>query len=444
MANVIEHRKFVFCRAGNEDWQKNGSNKVWEILLFDNDNVETRFGKIGQTLQTNTKTGVGRKFFNSKIKEKTTKKEHYDGECYREIKTLDTAGLDAASPPITVKSDLRQIAVKQIAADCKITAKLVSYFSEVNAHQIYQASGGKITYDTSTGTFRTPVGVVVQENVDEARSLLHNTIAPFVQQADYGNIKFVRALEQYLMLIPKDIGRTFDARAIMGTQSQVQEQEQILDALEASIKSILDTSKSTDKKTVVDEPKLFSVKMAVIDDNGEIARIQRFFDKTRNQMHMSSRLHVKTAYSVDLETMNRAFAGDGSQLTNIWELWHGTKASNCLSLLKRGFIIPPSNAAYCTGRNYGNGVYFSDQSTKSLNYAMNYWGGRDEGRYFMFLNQVAMGNYYVPTSSFSADKPPKGYDSAFAKAGKSGVVNNEMIVYRTSQVKPTHLIEFAK
>ena len=39
--------------------------------------------------------------------------------------------------------------------------------------------------------------------------------------------------------------------------------------------------------------------------------------------------------------------------------------------------VPPANASHCTGRMFGNGVYFSDQSTKALNYAYGYWGGGD-------------------------------------------------------------------
>lgn len=438
MANIIEHRKFVFCRAGNEDWQKNGSNKVWEIILYDNDDVETFFGKIGTTLQSNLKSGAGRKFFDKKIKEKTTPSDHYDGECYREIKTLDTKTSSVSVS--TSKSSLKEIAKKQIAS-CPITSKLIEYFTDVNVHQIAQISGGKITYDTSTGTFKTPVGIVVQENINEARELLHNTLVPFVVNKDFRNIKFIRSLEDYLMLIPKDIGRSFDAEAILGTQEKVQEQESILDSLEATIKSVM--ANPVNKKDEEEDVRIFDIKMNLINDNKEITRIQDKFDSTRQNMHSSSRLKIKNAYSISINTMTSNYNKYGAKMPNIWELWHGTKASNCLSILKCGFIIPPSNASYCTGRMFGNGVYFSDQSTKSLNYAMSYWGGRDEGRYFMFLNQVAMGNYYTPSNSTSS-LPPKGYDSYFAKAGKSSVMNNEMIVFNTSQINPTHLIEFGK
>jgi poly [ADP-ribose] polymerase len=125
------------------------------------------------------------------------------------------------------------------------------------------------------------------------------------------------------------------------------------------------------------------------------------------------------------------------------ELWHGTRASNLLSMLKSGFYIPPSNAPHVTGRMFGNGVYFSDQSTKALNYAYGYWSGQRETNCFMFLCDVAMGREYTPPGP-SSNLPMSGYDSTFAKAGQSSVANNEMIVYKTCQVNPRYLIEFAE
>src|SRR5262249_3241950 len=151
---------------------------------------------------------------------------------------------------------------------------------------------------------------------------------------------------------------------------------------------------------------------------------------------------VKKVYAVEIATMRRAWEKAGKPVGNVAELWHGTKASNLLSILKGGLIIPPSNASYCTGRMFGNGIYFSDQSTKSLNYAYGYWKGQAENHCFMFLADVAMGKHYVP-KTYSANLPKSGYDSTFAKAGVSGVVNNEMIVYKTYQVNLAFLVEFA-
>jgi poly [ADP-ribose] polymerase 2/3/4 len=91
---------------------------------------------------------------------------------------------------------------------------------------------------------------------------------------------------------------------------------------------------------------------------------------------------------------------------------------------------------------FGNGLYFSDQSTKSLNYSYGYWNGVREPNCFMFIADVAMGNASTPSGP-TRNNPPAGHDSYFAQANKSGVQNNEMIVFRTSQVQLRWLIEFA-
>ena len=91
---------------------------------------------------------------------------------------------------------------------------------------------------------------------------------------------------------------------------------------------------------------------------------------------------------------------------------------------------------------FGNGVYFSDQSTKSLNYAYGYWDGKHENNCFMLLNDVAMGKSFTPSGP-SSNLPKLGSDSTFAQVEKSGVLNNEMIVYKTSQINPKYLVEFS-
>ena len=53
-----------------------------------------------------------------------------------------------------------------------------------------------------------------------------------------------------------------------------------------------------------------------------------------------------------------------------------------------------------------------------------------------------MGKEYIPSGP-SQNFPKPGYDSTYAVGGKSGVANNEMIVYRTSQCNLKYLIEFS-
>jgi poly [ADP-ribose] polymerase len=223
----------------------------------------------------------------------------------------------------------------------------------------------------------------------------------------------------------------------------VQKQNGILDSLEASLQTVL--TRAQEEKASQPEPalpKLFEAKLSLVEDAAEIARIQAKYRATRQGMHACQHLEVKRVFRVEIGSMQRAFAERAIEVGNVQEFWHGTRAGNLLSILKTGFVIPPASASYCTGRMFGNGVYFSDQSTKSLNYAYGYWGGgrRDENCY-MLLCDVAMGRSYTPRS-YTEKLPLAGYDSTFARAGDSGVANNEMIVYSTDQIDPRYLIEF--
>lgn len=432
MATIVEHKKFVFCSANIN------SNKVWEVVLFDNNDVEVRYGRIGKTLQTKLHGAAGRAKMESLIKDKTRPSDHYDGGCYREIEVLD-APASTGTTKTSSKSDLKEIAKKQIAT-CVVTQKLMEFFTEVNAHDIYQATGGRITYDVSAGTFRTPIGIVTRTNVDAARKLLDD-LAVFISQNQFGRT-FITALEDYLMLIPQDVGRKFDPKTFCGDVAGVQKQSSILDGLDASIQAVMSTPKDKTKtKDKPVEPKLFNVKLAVETDGAAIDRINKFFEKGRQSQHMSSRMKLQQAYTVDMTSMKEAFAKHGAQLPNIQELWHGTSAANILSILKTGFVIPPASASHVCGRMFANGAYFANSSTKSLNYSTGFWGGKDARRYFMFLCQVALGNFCVPSGPTSK-QPPAGYDSYWAKAGKSGVINDELIVPKTSQINPIYLTEW--
>ena len=135
--------------------------------------------------------------------------------------------------------------------------------------------------------------------------------------------------------------------------------------------------------------------------------------------------------------MREAYERHGANLSNKRKLWHGTKASNLLSILRQGLVIPPSHSPHCTGRMYGNGLYFSNVSTKALNYATTFWGrGGDTRRTFMFLADVAMGRYHL-----GGRGPFSGYDSVWAKGG-TNVINDEQIVYKLSQANLIYLVEF--
>ncbi len=410
---------------------ENNNNKFWNILLYEDNTVITQWGRVGEPGQSKSFPHSDRhraeKFYDSKCREKTKKG-------YNESKVL--AGSTAKVQTVQ-HHNLAEVAKKQISTNSPLVLKLVEYLSQVNVHQILAAT--TMSYDTSKGTFSTPLGVVTKDALTEARNLL-TEIGNYVQKSDYDNPSFTRAANLYLMRVPRNIGRGRpDLKNLYPNLSSIQEQNSILDALDASLQLIVSTPKDGKQ---VEEQKVFEAKLNYVEDGNTIDAIRRKYKSTMQSSHACFHLDVDTVYELEISSMKRAFEV-GSKVGNIMQLWHGSAAGNILSILKSGYVIPPSNAAHVTARMFGNGVYFSDQSTKSLNYAYGYWSGRSKDNHcFMLLNDVAMGKFYVPPGS-SSNLPKPGYNSTFAQAGKSGVQNNEMIVYSTDRINPKFLIKFA-
>lgn len=455
MSKVIEQRFFSQFNAAGRN------NKFWNITLFEDGSVEVHFGPQGKggqrkTYSSGEKKG-GRSGFESQIRDKTGPSHH--GGPYVENKVLEAVQTTPSSgPKVTSSHELKAKAVRDIVKDNSNPelTKLIHYFAEVNAHNIMEASGGKITYDTSSGAFRTTQGVVTLAQIQEARTLLNN-IDKFAEKPTFGKLveakgtglesrELFESLNMYLSLIPQaGLVRQMNLADMFSTSSGLRKQNDILDGLESSYADVIAAASKKDGKVAATpeaEAAIFKVDLSPADDK-EFQRVKRLYNTTKGSHYDVQSYDVRRVFHLDIHVMTSGFESHGRKVGNIKELWHGTGAANMLSILKAGMIVPRSGGSiYVTGRMFGDGLYFSDQSTKAIRYATGAWGGGgSRDRKFMFLNDVAMGKEYIPRSSFSG-KIPAGFDSCFAKASHSGVANNEMIVYRVQQACPKRIVEF--
>ena len=420
-SEVVKQEMFVKTDA------KENNNKFWEITLHDDGSVHTRNGRVGSAGQSHV-LGTGEALYDRKVREKTR----------GGYKKVDVVGA-AAAPQV---QNVSRAAEEQIGNGDPVVTDLVKRLARINKHQIMAASGGQMNLDLDTGIIRTPVGVVSHANVDTARNLLPQ-LGRFVLAGDLDSPKFVSLLNDYLMLVPQKVGSKRGwHKDVLPDPEAVRKQNDLLDQLEASIELAEDSMKKAVAAAQGQVPKVFDVRLTVL-DGPETDRIAAFYRKTINRSHAAARLKPKRFFEVSIGAMSSAWEADGAKLDNRMELWHGTRAHNLLSILKSGLIIPKSGGSmHITGRMFGDGLYFSDQTTKSLNYAYGYWdgGSRDETCY-MFLADVGMGKSYAPPAPFSG-VPPKGYDSTYVRGGTARVQNNEMIVYRTGQANLKYLVEF--
>ena len=412
------------------------NNKFWEITCDETGRVSTRNGRVGSSGQHRV-LGMGDALFNSKIREKERKG----------YKRIEVVG-QPSGPGGIDKAELIGAAEAQIGRGDPVISALVRQLAEINRHQIIAASGGQMNVDLATGIVSTPVGVVTQANIRQARDILQR-LEPLIRGADFDSPDFLTPLEEYLMLVPQKVGSKRGwHRDFLAAEDALTRQGTLLDQLEGSIEIAEDRLRKMRESEAGsgEAPKLFDVAMRVSEDPDLRARVMAFFKAGHHAKHASSNLKVARIFEVTLGDMDRDYREDGLRVGGVMELWHGTRAHNLLSILKSGLIVPRENGSiHVTGRMFGNGVYFSDQSTKSLNYAAGYWDGKaSEDRCFMFLADVAMGKPWHPDRTGASVKPPAGYDSVFARGGKDRVLNNEMIVYRTSQVNLKYLVEFEK
>lgn len=444
---AIEKKMFVCTDAGNNN------NKFWSYEYDTDTQVCTvKYGRVGKSAQTESKT-MSRRELDNKIKSKTRirGKEGTPGykPAYKEVTIL--ADAKTSTPSLSAnahKEIIKEAAHQQLASGNPELIHLIEHLVKANRHELYVASGGKLNVDLRTGIVSTPVGVITKDTISEARIIL-DELAPFVKQRDIDSKGFIERLNNYLMCIPQEVGHSrgwhkdfFTNRNTLASQSS------LLDQLEASADLAVARMKAAEKSsvqtTIATTPDLFNADLKVITDSSMISKITRMYFDSMNARHPSRNLKPVKFYEVTLHEMQKNFDRDGAKINDVRLLWHGTRKFNVLSILKSGFLLPKSlSTMQTTGAMYGNGLYFTDQSTKALNYS--YGGVWDSGprdnNCFMFLADVAMGKYYVPSGGWQ-NYPKSGYDSTWAKAGQSGVMNNEMIVYRVSQSNIRYLIEF--
>lgn len=433
---VKENAMLIFTDA------KENNNKFYEIILNDDDSINTRWGRVGAEGQKKNVSG-GKYEFDRILRSKTAKG-------YVVSKTvginITSGGQDKMALAETAKRDLVR-ADSSKDKNSSVLIKLVDRLAEMNRHQIMTASNGNIKID-ETGLITTPLGLVTASTITEARVFL-NKMENFCTKKTFSSNDYINYLEEYLRLIPQKVpARRGWYETFFTDFSSLTAQNSLLDQLEGSLDIYKSKEEEIRKKLNEKSPiqeKVFNTQLEIVSDQEIINKINRFYLENKNDRHVSSHLKLKNVFELKNEQLQSRFETISKKVGNVKMLWHGTRAFNVLSILKGGLIIPKSGGSYhITGRMFGNGVYFSDQSTKSLNYSYGYWdGGSRDDNCFMFVADVAMGKEYVPSGPGN-NFPNKDYDSTFAKANKSGVMNNEMIVYDINQCNLRYLCEFGR
>lgn len=416
----------IFVDSGNNN------NKFYSLELIGSD-VHTKWGRVGnENAQSKISSGGEREY--NKILNSKLKKGY--------VKT--SINLEVEEESVNSSSSLLDIVMEQVQSD-EESKELLKRLVDKNIHNI--TSNTKIKYDIKSGYFKTPLGIVTEEGVTKAMSLLSD-IQKLIENKTFDNTgksEFISKNELYFIQIPTKIATLRDFNNLLTTVEKVTAQSDICQALLDSIR-IIETEKAN-QKLIADgskpiREKIFDTSVYLLKDKAEWKRINDYFEGSKNKRHHSGAIINSKIVNIFTLKIKKELEEFRSDMSNIIESWHGSSVNNCISLLKSGILLPTESPGKICGALYGAGIYTGLQSSKSLQYSgMFGYQGRNTSKekVYLFLTDVALGNYEIPL--YGQKKPGKGYDSFWAKAGQSGVMNDELIVFNKNQIKLKYLIE---
>ena len=419
------------------------SNKFYRLALDAQGAVSKTYGRVGATGVTNVEH-TGLTGYERIRREKL-------GKGYREIEVSNDDALPSHIASKRLATAAKTGLTDDASAENAVITELIERIVQVNAHDILETSGGLIKIDTS-GRVKTPVGLVTADAIRQAGKLLAT------MQSKKRPATRVPLLEQYLTLVPQKVGsRAGWAEAFFESPDAFQKQREFLDQLAESI-AFYDAQAEALAAAPDDAPIDIGFKYrirSVSDRGADFVRIRKLFETTKNDMHSASKLKLKRVFELVDPLGDDAYTTIAAQIRNEQQLWHGTRAANLLSILRRGLYVPPTSGStvQIAGRMFGDGIYLSSQSSKSLNYSHGYWtSGRREENCFMLLTDVAMGSEYRPGKDYdgnaaslartSVNKYGKPWNSINVRPGHGGVRNHEAIVWNVDQIRVRYLCEF--
>jgi len=380
------------------------------------------------------------KIHQKKLKGKTVKKE--DGTREREAYVdVDTVAPTVGSENIRGKAEVKKKVTVKAAIDTStfdpIVSKLLDQLVAENVHNITTQTSIKYT----ANGFATELGPVTSGHVDKARAVLDdlNKMMGKKGEVDAANRDVQRLNSLFFSYIPKPFSRKITEEDMILDAKELELEYDILDQLATGVQMGAAMQGSTAQRM-----NALGTEIEVLKDKKERERIKKYITGSKAGNHRGSNVwgyEPRQIYKIKIPDERHRYDKTLKKFGNVQEVFHGSANANLLSILKGGLIIPPSSAGHVTGRMFGDGVYGANNSTKSLNYSIGYWGGRrsGHGNAFLFLADFAMGKTYNAHSAVY-NGAPRGYDSIWAKKGRS-LYNDELIVYSLQQCTLKYLVE---
>lgn len=289
----------------------------------------------------------------------------------------------------------------------------------------------------TTSTYSVSFKNVTAEQVKCAQQLLDN-----FENIDKKNIKLVneKLIELYT-IIPRKMNKVPNyLLPNISLDAHLEKEQDNIDAMSSQVEMYekeknkgKSTSKTVENRTVLD--------ILGIDNMREVPNKVNELQYLINQV--SSRNVIESVFELNKSSEDDLYDEYISKCRNKSSrmLIHGTRCSSVIPILEQGLKIRPSGNFQFSGKVYGNGNYFSEVVSKSLNYT-----GYDKDK-ILLVYEVHTGKPFTYDGWYKGNSfkltyknlKDRGFDSTYVKAG-GGLLNSEIVSYHEHQNRIKYII----
>lgn len=384
------------------------NNKYYVLQVLEDDNCKKfsvwfRWGRVGKRGQSNllnfgTNLDGAVKEFTKKFYDKTRnewiERDHFVKVSGKyDLLKMDYSTEDStAEKPAKKKSPPPQL-------KSKLDPKVLSLVELICNIKLMEETVVEMKYDAK----KAPLGKLTVEQI-KAGYVALKKIEDIIRKNGKGS-QLVQACNDFYTRIPHDFG--MKTPPLIQTTEQIKLKMEMLEALgdiQIAIKMLSDEL-GANQHPADSHYEALQCKLKPMDkESSTFKMLEQYMQDTHAETHRNYSIEVLDIFECDKEGEKDRFKDIGNRTL----LWHGSRLTNFVGILKQGLRIAPPEAP-STGYMFGKGVYFADMCSKSANYC---YATRSKNEGLMLLCEVALGeSNKLINADYEANKLPKGKHS---------------------------------
>lgn len=413
---LLKHNDMVYNCTLNQTEIGNNKNKFYIMQLINSGRICTvmiRYGRIGVTGNISHHAfgymDDAILFFEKQFKSKTgnnwSEKDNFQkkpGKYFMtEIEKVDTGDIDNVSESSNTEIEILDENVIKLL-------KLISNIDYMKNTLV------ELEIDDN----KMPLGKISQKQITSAYEILKE-ISNVLKSKNKSSL--IELSSEFYTLIPCACGMkkppVIDNAELLGDKIN------LLNELSQTIVGNIMVNKLKKYKNVYNQ--LYNdlkTEIVSIDKKDEIYQIlSDYLENSKAPTHYI-KFKILNMYEIAREGEREAYDSFSDKLKNKTLLFHGTRTSNLIGILKNGLVVDPTRLGIkvtITGKMFGMGLYFANSCTKSINYCA---PDTSDDIACLFVAEVALGKILQKTNSdynLSAATIPKGYHSVQGLGGST-------------------------